>query len=211
MNTPPLYLLAASGLAREAAEAARAAGRTLAGVFDDNPALHGTSCGGLDVLGSIDQAVDVDGEFVVCVGAGAGRRAVVQRLLAAGVAPAQFGTIVHPGSHLPASARLGRGAIVLAGVVVTADVTLGDHVVVMPGAVLTHDCHLDDYATIASGVLLGGAVRIGAAAYLGMGASVHPGCIVGADAVLGMAATVLNDVPPGQTWVGTPARPIGGR
>ena len=46
------------------------------------------------------------------------------------------------------------------------------------------------------------------AAYVGMNASVFPGATIGERAIIGMGAVVLGDVPPGETWVGVPARPV---
>jgi acetyltransferase-like isoleucine patch superfamily enzyme len=67
---------------------------------------------------------------------------------------------------------------------------------------------VEDFATLCAGVSLGGGVRVGAAAYLGMNAAVREGLTVGDGAVLGMGAALTRDLPPGQTWVGQPARPL---
>lgn len=204
----PLLLLAASGLAREVAEAARAAEREVFGVLDDKPALHGKQCGGLPVIGPISLAVERTEDLVVCVGSGAVRRGVVKRLAGLGVGSDRYASVLHPSVSVPGNLRIGSGTVLLANSVATADVLVGAHVVAMPGVVLTHDCVLDDYATLAAGVLLGGGVHVGEAAYLGMGATVRPRVGVGAGAVVGMGAVVLHDVPPSQTWAGVPARPL---
>jgi acyl-[acyl carrier protein]--UDP-N-acetylglucosamine O-acyltransferase len=94
-------------------------------------------------------------------------------------------------------------------VVCTADVTLGEHVVIMPQVVLTHDVVVGDHVTIGAGVTLAGGVSVGESAYLGAGSHVRQHVTIGASALVGMASTVLGDVPPDQTWAGTPARPLG--
>ena len=76
----------------------------------------------------------------------------------------------------------------------------------MPQVVLTHDDIVSDFATIASGVLLGGSVHVGEGAYLGAGSSVREGVSIGAWAMVGMGSIVTRDVPPGELWVGSPAR-----
>lgn len=200
-----LLLLGASGLAREAA-AADQAGHRVIGVLDDDPGKRGTRVGGVEVLGGIAHAAEYDADLLVCVGSGAGRRAIVARLAGLGVDPARYATLVDASVRIPDGCALGAGSILLAGVALTADVTIGRHVVVMPNTTLTHDVRLDDFATLTAGVSLAGNVRVGEAAYLGMNAAVRQGVVVGPGAVVGMGAAVLADVPPGETWAGVPAR-----
>ena len=206
-----LVLLAASGLALEAAEAARAAGREVLGCLDDNRDLWGTTLrgwlpvlpGGIDALGALRAEHDV--EQVVCAGRGQVRRAIVQRLAAAGVLDG-YASVVHPSVAVSPSCDIAGGSIFLAGCVLTAQVTVGTHVVCMPNVVLTHDDAISDYATLCAGVVLGGSVQVGEAAYVGMGASVRENLVVGAGSTLGMGSVLVRDLPAGQTWAGVPAR-----
>jgi len=199
-----LVLVAAGGLARETL-AALGPGHDVV-LLDDDPARRGTSVSGVPVVGGTDEITRyVDRGVVVCVGRGAGRRAVVARLTGLGVAPNHYTSVVHPSVDMPAGCTVGAGSILLAGVVLTADVSLGRHVVAMPHVTFTHDDVVEDFATFAAGVTLGGGVHVGEAAYLGMQASVRENLTVGADATLGMAAALLHDLPVGETWAGGPA------
>lgn len=201
-----LLLVGASGLAREVL----AAGITgVVGILDDNAALHGERVGGVEVVGSIEDAAARDEQLLVCVGPSAGRRAVVQRLVDLGVADERFATFAARSSRIGATSDVGAGSILLDGVVITADALVGRHVVVMPNCAITHDCVLDDFATLAAGVALGGSVQVGKAAYLGMNAAIRQGVTVGDAATVGMGAVVLSDVPNDQTWAGVPARQLG--
>ena len=96
--------------------------------------------------------------------------------------------------------------MLLAQAVLTAAVRVGAHVAVMPQTVLTHDDVVQDFATVASGVRLGGGVRVGRGAYVGAGVLVREYAVIGDWSLLGMGSTVLGDVPPGEVWVGSPAR-----
>jgi acetyltransferase-like isoleucine patch superfamily enzyme len=78
----------------------------------------------------------------------------------------------------------------------------------MPQVVLTHDDVVADFATIASGVRLGGGVHVGTGAYLGAGALVREGVSVGAWSQLGLGSLLLEDLPPGEVWIGSPARKL---
>ena len=201
-----LLLLGASGLAREAATAL--SGHRVVGVLDDDQALRGHRVGGVLILGGLDHAADLDTELLICVGTGAARQAIAERLEAIGVGIERYATVIHPSVDVPAGCRIGRGSLLLAGVVLTADVTIGRHVVVMPNCTLTHDDVIDDYATLAAGVSLGGGVHVGKASYLGMNSAVRQHVAIGGGAIVGMSAAVVNDVPPGQIWVGVPAAPM---
>ena len=101
---------------------------------------------------------------------------------------------------------VGVGTVLLAHVAVTADARVGAHVTVMPQVVLTHDDVIEDFATIASGVRLGGGVTVARGAYVGAGALVRECTTVGAQALVGMGSIVLQDIPAGEVWAGSPAR-----
>ncbi|MYS22633.1 sugar O-acyltransferase, sialic acid O-acetyltransferase NeuD family [Streptomyces sp. DvalAA-14] len=214
----PLVLIGAGGFARETAQAVRdtraadrAAGRAprwrLLGHLDDNRALHGREVDGVPVLGGSDRLPDLpEARVLVCVGNPrdyAGRARLVRRL---GLPEQRYATLVHPTAVVSDSSSVGAGSVLLAHCVLTAAVRVGAHVALMPHVVLTHDDEVADFATVASGVRVGGGSRIGRGAYLGSGALVREHSAVGAWSQIGMGAVVLGDVPPGEVWVGSPAR-----
>lgn len=207
---PQLLLVAASGLAREVLACLRTHEiAPVLGFLDDDPDRQGRLVDGVPVLGGLESVREhPEAEVLVCVGSGAARERIVERLVRLSVGPVRHATLVHPGVEVPAGCEVGAGSIVLAGVVLTADVTIGAHVVVMPNVTLTHDCVLQDYSTLCAGVALGGNVVVGHGAYVGMNASVRQAVRVGAYATLGMGAALLTDQPDGQTWAGVPARAL---
>jgi len=205
-----VVLVAASGLALEVLAVLRTEGVEDVLVLDDDPHRWGETLGDAPVVGGLDEVRRYAAHRVlVCAGSGRARQAIVQRLLALGVDPARFPSLVHWSVEVPPDCTIGRGSVVLAGAVLTANVTVGEHVVVMPQVVLTHDDVVADYATLCAGVALGGRVQVGRAAYVGMNASVREGVHVGDGSTLGMGAALLEDLPAGETWVGVPARPVG--
>jgi len=205
-----LILLAASGLGREVLSAVEATDEhRVIGFLDDDLGLHSTSIHGVPVLGPIDDAVrHNDARFVVCVGRGQSRRAIVRRLQSIGIGPDRYATVVDPTVRIPRGCSIGAGAILLAQTALTADVQIGRHVVAMPHVTLTHDDRIDDFATLCAHVVLGGSVQVGEAAYMGMGSSVREEIAIGTEATLGMGAVLLDDLPAGATWAGCPARPL---
>lgn len=207
----PLLLIAASGLARETAVAARLAGLDVLGCLDDNEGLWGSEVSpGLSVLGGIDGVAEhPEAEVVVCAGKGSVRERIIARMEEHGVTSSRFATVIDPRSMLADDTVVGRGSILLAGVVATAQVAVADHVVCMPAVVLTHDDRVESFATLCAGVVLGGNVTVGRAAYVGMAASVREGRTIGVGSTIGMGAAVVSDVPDGETWAGVPARRLG--
>jgi acetyltransferase-like isoleucine patch superfamily enzyme len=80
-------------------------------------------------------------------------------------------------------------------------ITLEDHCIVGYDAVLLcHEFLQDEYRT--------GEIIVGERAMIGAKAVVLPGVHVGAGAQVAAGSLVANDVPPGETWAGVPARPV---
>ncbi|SEM33837.1 acetyltransferase [Streptacidiphilus jiangxiensis] len=206
-----LLIVGAGGFARETAQVARAANGpdAVLGHLDDDPARQGTEVDGLPVLGGSELVhAYPEAPVVVCVGNPrdwAGRARLVRRL---GLPEQRYGTVVHPSASVAESAEIGPGSVLLAQCALTASVRVGAHVAVMPQVVLTHDDVVGDFATLTSGVRLGGGVRVGEGAYVGAGALVREGVSVGAWSQLGMGALLLEDLPPGEVWIGSPARKL---
>jgi sugar O-acyltransferase (sialic acid O-acetyltransferase NeuD family) len=206
-----LLILGAGGFGRETAQAVHDINRAgavwrLLGFLDDDPARHGATIDGTQILGGRDQIRRrPDAAVVVCTvrpGDDASRMRIVGEL---NLPAERYASILHPTAVVSPSSSIGPGSVLLANVVLTASVRVGAHVAVMPHVTLTHDDVIDDFATLASGVRLGGGVRVQRAAYVGAGALVREHCTIGAFSLIGMGAVVIRDVPERQVWAGVPA------
>lgn len=208
-----LIILGSGGFARETAAAVRAINDhrprfELLGFADDDNLRHGLTFEGASIIGPIDEMVRLNpnAKFVVCTGSPinyTSRRRIVGRL---GLDASCYATVIHPSASVPASAMIGVGSVLLANVVLTSECVVGDHVAVMPQVVITHDDQINSFATMAAGVKLGGSVVVGQGAYLGAGALVRENRTIGAWSLVGMGSIVTCAVPPGEVWMGAPAR-----
>lgn len=210
----PLLLIGAGGLAREALATIAAVNSVrpafeVLGLLDDSADKHGAHVDGHEVLGPIDVARHhPDAQVLICTASPArrdSRTRIAQRL---GFDDSRYATLVHPRASVAAGVELGAGTMVFACAVITAPQRVGRFVLAMPHVLLTHDDSVADGVTLAGRAALAGGVRVGESAYIGSGALVREGLTIGAGALVGMGAVVLKDVPAGETWVGSPARPL---
>jgi sugar O-acyltransferase (sialic acid O-acetyltransferase NeuD family) len=208
--TLPLILIAGGGLAREVLAVLEVqTAYEVRGVIDDDPALHGTSVGGVPVLGPLELISEhPDARLAICAGGGKARELICSRLASLGLDDDRFATLIDPSVRVPSSARIGAGTILLGGTVLTADVEIGKHVVIMPHATITHDARIADFVTICAGAALGGSVRLGCGAYVGMNASIRENLEVGAHSIVGMGSVVIRPVDRDTVVGGNPARYI---
>lgn len=73
---------------------------------------------------------------------------------------------------------------------------------------VAHNVEIGEYVRIHQHCSLAGSVRVADRVLINANASIADHRTVGEEAVVGMNAGVLDDVPPGETVVGTPARPL---
>ena len=96
---------------------------------------------------------------------------------------------------------VGDRVTVKSGVFLWDGVRLGDDVFVGPNATFTNDRYprSRDYKPAET-------IVVGAGASIGAGATILSGVEIGAGAMIGAGAVVTRSVPPGELWVGNPAR-----
>lgn len=205
----PVIVIGAGGHGKVVADALLAAGRTVLGFVDANPALAGATVAGLPVLGG-DAEIGKHGRGTVELANGIGstglpsrRREIYDRFKSAGLA---FATVVHPSAVVSRRAVLAEGAQVMAGAVVQTDARLEPNCIVNTGAQVDHDCLVGRHCHLAPGVTLSGEVCIGEESHLGTGATVKNGIRIGARVLVAAGAVVVADVADGRQVEGVPAR-----
>jgi serine acetyltransferase len=102
-----------------------------------------------------------------------------------------------------------RGNVIYPGCRIGTGVKIGRHVHAQFNSVISHGCRIGDFVTICPGVVLSGEVTVEDDVFLGANSTViHGGITIGKGATVGAGAVVIDDVPPGATVVGVPAKVI---
>lgn len=142
-----------------------------------------------------------DAEFVVAVADPCARRSIVERL-------GRFATLRAATALVSPHASVAEGTILCDHTTVEAGARIGAHFHGNIYSYVAHESVIGDCVTFAPRVSCNGRITIGDGAYVGTGAFLKQGIAIGAGAVIGMGSVVLEDVPPGVTVVGNPARII---
>jgi sugar O-acyltransferase (sialic acid O-acetyltransferase NeuD family) len=181
---------------------------SILGFLDENPARHGTSVRGQEVLGDLRwfaQRATTHVQAIIGIGHGSVRQRIHATLREQHIESA---ILIHPAAIVTPHVVLEPGVVVTAGVVLTNNIHLGAHTHVNIGATISHDCIIGPYAIVGPGAHLAGNVRIGTGCEIGMGANILPGRIVGEWTILGAGAVVTQHVPANSVAAGVPARII---
>lgn len=139
-----------------------------------------------------------------------GRHGAERRRLAMFLSARQIDlpVLVHPSAQIGGACTIGAGTQILIGAIIATGTRVGASVIINSGAQVDHDSYLGDGAHIGPGAVTAGEVSIGEDAFVATGAVILPGISIGARATVGAGAVVIEDVAPGITVAGCPARPI---
>lgn len=154
------------------------------------------------ILTDIDTAITEADELIVAVGYPGPRRTLAQRAGNTKASP----PLVHPLAALGKGVELGVGSVVSGLAWLSPLAHIGRHGYVGYGAKVGHDVVIGDFSSVMPGAFVGGDATIGEGALIGANATVLQGVTVGTDATVGAGATVVDDVPDGETVVGSPAK-----
>ncbi len=120
----------------------------------------------------------------------------------------KFVSIYHPNAIISSRAKIEVGTFLAAGSIIGPDAKVGKHSIINHHAVIDHDCSIGDFCHIAPHASLGGGVKVGLGVLIGAGAIVLPGIKIADYVTIGAGSIVTNDIAPGVTVVGNPARAI---
>jgi UDP-2-acetamido-3-amino-2,3-dideoxy-glucuronate N-acetyltransferase len=109
-------------------------------------------------------------------------------------------SIIHAPVWIGAVVTIGDGCKVQAFSFIPDGVTIEDNVFIGPHVVFTNDKHPP------SGGLDWSPIMVRSGAVIGASVTILPGVEIGENAIIGAASVVTKNVPPGETWIGNPAR-----
>lgn len=203
-----VVIVGAGGFGREVLQwlrdaAAAGSEQRVRGFLDDtNPDLSAFAVD-VPVLGPVDAGeLQGDDRCILAIGDPAARRAIADRLEAAGV---RFTSVVHPSAVVAPSVRLGAGVVVCPFGFVGPDATVEDHALLNVRVSVGHDARIGRAAVLSPHVFVGGGAEVAAGALLGAGALVMPRQQVGEGARVAPGAAVHSSVPAGVLALGNPA------
>lgn len=203
----PLILIGGGGHALVVAEAARACGRAIAGVFDDRSDAPAITRLGLARLGPLRGGPAAEA-WIVCVGDLRVRMELIAAMGAGLGGGSVAAAVVHPSAVVSPSAALGVGVFVGPRAVVHSFAKVEAHAIVNTGAIVEHDCVIGVGTHVAPGAIVAGSATVGSGCLLGVGCRVLPRVKVGDGCTVGAGAVVVKDLAAGSKVVGVPARAI---
>jgi sugar O-acyltransferase (sialic acid O-acetyltransferase NeuD family) len=183
--------------------------------------FKGYAVSDLSKLGEHDSREEVLGDYewieahrgdvdVLTIGIGTpGSRLKVSSELEQRFPELEWPSLVHPSAiYDRARCRLEKGTLFCAGVIGTVNVLLEPFAMVNLACTLGHEAVLGRGCVLNPTVNISGGVVLEEGVLVGTGAQILQYVRVGRNATIGAGAVVTKDVPPGQTVVGIPARPL---
>ena len=194
-----IYLYGAGGHAKVIIDILECSGKTVAGIFDDDPAKTIRDFSNLKFPGPFNPSAD---KLILSIGNNSIRKQISMMI------QVDYCTAVHPSSIISRYSSINKGTVVMSGALINADTQVGNHCIINTGASIDHDCILKDFVHISPNATLCGGVCVDECSQIGAGAIVIPGKKIGANVSVGAGAVVISDIPDNTVVVGNPARII---
>lgn len=179
----------------------------LVGFLDDDPGLAGRRLAGYPVLGGCDLLAEyATGTHVFFHNVGGSPRAsvcVARKMRDAGC---RLTSLIHPSIQLD-GVELGENCFVPEGCLLGFGSRLGDFVACRLGVIVSHDATVGNNVSVSVRATIAGRSVIEDECFIGASSTIVQ-VRVGRGSTVGAGAVVLDDVAPGSTVAGIPAKSI---
>lgn len=195
-----MVLYGSGGHAKVVLESLASCGKSVLGIFDDNPKL--VNFKGVAVLGSYSPTKHADQTVIVSIGNNEIRKKIAEQITHS------FGIVIDQSASVSSQCKIGEGSMVLTASILQPDSIIGRHVIVNTGAVVEHDCKIGDYVHIGPRAVLCGLVEVGEGTLVGANAVVAPLVKIGKWCQISAGSSVLEDVPDYSLVIGVPGKVV---
>ncbi|WP_104802583.1 acetyltransferase [Blautia marasmi] len=199
-----LVIVGAGGHGKVIADIALKNGYTDINFVDDNATGR---CIEFSIIGTTDNLEalnDCSTDFVIAIGNNSIRRKISESHAVNWI------KLIHPSAQVGCGAMVREGTVVMAGAVINPDARIGRHCIINSCAVIEHDNKIGDFVHVSPNAALGGTVCVGDNSHIGIGATVRNNLTIGKNTVIGAGAMVVKDLTESTTYVGIPAKKLGG-
>ena len=117
-----------------------------------------------------------------------------------------FPNLIHPNTHISASAKLGQGNIICNSSILSIDVTMGNFNIINLNCTIGHDVKMENFNIINPGCNLSGSLSIGSNNLFGTNCTVLQNLEIGNKSIIGAGSMVNKSVENSVTLVGNPSR-----
>ncbi|WP_207263546.1 acetyltransferase [Pseudomonas sp. GW101-3H06] len=202
-----MLILGFGGHARSVADVALASGVSQL-CFIDNNARPGESFTSFPVKSSMDFELPAD--WVVIPAAGDNKKRVEQCDWAIQQGW-RLGTLIAPSATVGIGALIGEGSFIAHHAHVGPMASVGRGCIINTGAIVEHECIVGQFSHVSVGAVVAGRSRVGDRCFLGAGSTVIDGLQITDDVMLGAGACAHRNLEVAGTYVGVPAKVLGGK
>jgi len=209
MNSKKLYIIGAGSVGGHVALNIKeyAKNYTIAGFFDDDSAKIGTRPFGSEVIGKIDEALNLhNAGLVIGIAFPNVKRKILERLSANN--SLRYPTLIHERAWVSREVSMGKGCIIYPGTTINFGSEIEDFVVLNANCSLGHNTRVGAYSSVAPGVSTGGHTTFEKGVDVGIGASTIQNMAIGAGSVVGGQSMIVKNVNAGSTVAGVPAQSL---
>lgn len=197
-----LIIIGASGHGKVVADIAALNGYKDIVFLDDDESIR--ECAGYPVIGKSTEAPD--GEVFVAVGNAETRQRLMETYK-----DRKQPVLIHPSAVVAKGVKIGEGTVVMAGSVINPGVKIGKGCIINTSSSVDHDCIVEDFCHVSVGSHLSGTVVVGTGTWIGAAAIVSNNINICGGCMIGAGTVVIKDIAEPGTYVGVPAKKIGGK